>query len=130
MVCAVAMHGQRVSGACSSEPKLHSTAAYGGAGAAATHCFALHAACVKLHDSLLMRIMQACSRPAGQQGSYTLVQQPDQLAAIVDSLAMERHVAQHNVEMAAYQAARAAAETMAAPVPGGEDVQMVHVDEG
>ena len=49
------------------------------------------------------------------------MQQPDQLAGLVDSLAMEQHVAQHNAEQAALQAAQAAAETITAPAPGVEN---------
>lgn len=72
----------------------------------------------------LAHAVQACTRPADQPGDHTLVQQQDELAGIVDSLAMELHVAQHNAEMAALQNAQAVAETIKAPVPGSEDAVM------
>lgn len=40
--------------------------------------------------------MQECSRAEDQRGEYTLSQHPDQLAGLVDHLAMERHLAMHN----------------------------------
>ena len=55
--------------------------------------------------------LQECSRAEDQRGEHTLSQHPDNLAGLVDHMAMERHMAMHNsAALAAAQQAAAAEE--------------------